>query len=150
MLTGKRNLHWIKMFKEEFKNIRETKKDLRKFGLTVGGVLLLIGVLLFYFEKSSAPYFGIIGGALFITGMIIPQILKPFNKIWMGLAIVLGFFMSRLILTILFYLILTPITLIAKLVGKKFMILKYDQSAKTYWEKRTHIQKKPLDYERQF
>ena len=138
------------MIKEEFRNIKETKKDLRKFGITVGGVLILIAVLLFYFDKSSAPYFGIVGAILFFTGFIIPQVLKPLNKIWMGLAIVLGFFMSRLILTILFYLILTPIAFIAKLVGKKFMFLKYDKSVKSYWEKRTHIQKNPLDYERQF
>jgi len=138
------------MLKEEFKNIRETKKDLRKFGLTVGGVLLIIAALLLYFEKSSAPYFGAIGGILFLAGILIPQILKPLNKIWMGLAIVLGFFMSRLILTILFYLVLTPIAFIAKIVGKKFLILKYDKSANTYWEKRTDIQKITVDYERQF
>ena len=138
------------MLKEEFKNIRETKKDLRKFGLTVGGVLLIIAALLLYFEKSSAPYFGAIGGILFLAGIIIPQILKPLNKIWMGLAVVLGFFMSRLILTILFYLVLTPIAFIAKIVGKKFLILKYDKSANTYWEKRTDIQKITVDYERQF
>ncbi len=138
------------MLKEEFKNIQETKKDLRKFGLTVGGVLLLIAALLLYFEKPSAPYFGVIGGILFLAGVLIPQVLKLLNKIWMGLAIVLGFFMSRLILTILFYLILTPIAFIAKIVGKKFLILKYDKSANTYWEKRTHIQKITVDYERQF
>ena len=138
------------MFKEEFNSIKETKKDLRKFGITVGGVLILIAALLFYFDKFSAPYFGVIGAILFLTGIVIPQVLKPLNKIWMGLAIVLGFFMSRLILAILFYLILTPIAFIAKLVGKKFMFLKYDKSVKTYWEKRTHIQKNPLDYERQF
>jgi len=138
------------MLKEEFKNIQETKKDLRKFGLTVGGVLLLIAALLLYFEKHSVPYFGVIGGILFVAGLLIPQVLKPLNKIWMGLAIVLGFFMSRLILTILFYLILTPIAFIAKIVGKKFLILKYDKSANTYWEKRTHIQKITVDYERQF
>jgi hypothetical protein len=138
------------MLKEEFKNIKETKRDLRKFGVTIGGVLLIIAVFLFYFEKSSAIYFAIIGLLLFISGLTFPQILKPLNKIWMGLAVVLGFFMSRLILTILFYIALTPISLIAKLVGKKFMILKYDKSAKTYWEKRTIIQKKQIDYERQF
>jgi len=138
------------MLKEEFKNIQETKKDLRKFGLTVGGVLLLIAALLLYFEKPSAPYFGVIGGILFLAGILIPQILKPLNKIWMGLAVVLGFFMSRLILTILFYLVLTPIAFIAKIVGKKFLILKYDKSANTYWEKRTDIQKITVDYERQF
>ena len=138
------------MLKAEFKNIKETKKDLRKFGLTVGGVLLIISVLLFYFEKTSAIYFATIGGLLFVSGIAIPKILKPLNKIWMGLAIVLGFFMSRLILTVLFYIALTPISLVAKLVGKQFMILKYDKSAKTYWEKRKIIQKKQIDYERQF
>jgi len=138
------------MLKEDFKNIRETKKDLRKFGLTVGGVLLIISALLFFFEKSSAIYFVISGGLLFVSGIAVPIILKQLNKIWMGLAIVLGFFMSRIILTILFYIVLTPISLIAKLVSKQFMTLKYDRSAKTYWEKRNIIQKKQIDYERQF
>ncbi len=138
------------MLKEEFKNIKETKKDLRKFGLTVGGVLIVTSALLFYFEKSSAIYFAIIGGLLFVFGIAIPIILKPLNKIWMGLAIVLGFFMSRVILIVLFYIALTPISLVAKLVGKQFMILKHDKSAKTYWEKRKIIQKKQIDYERQF
>lgn len=138
------------MIKEEFKNIKETKKDLRKFGLTVGCVLLIISVLLFYFEKPSAIYFAIVGGVLFLSGIIIPEFLKPLNKFWMGLAIVLGFVMSRIILLVLFYFALTPISLIAKLVGKKFMIMKYDKSVKTYWEKRTIIHKKQIDYERQF
>ena len=138
------------MFREEFQNIKESKKDLRKFGLMVGGVLLLIAALLFYFEKPSAIYFLIIGGFLLLAGFIVPQILKPINKIWMGLAIVLGFFMSRLILLVLFYLALTPISIIAKLVRKKFIILKCDKSANTYWEKRIINQKKQIDYERQF
>ena len=138
------------MLNEEFKHIKESKKDLRKFGLTVGGVLLLIAALLFYFEKPSAIYFAVIGGVLFVSGLTVPQILKPINKVWMGLAIVLGFIMSRVILTIFFYLILTPVSLLAKLFRKKFMELKYDNSTKTYWERRSIIQKKPIDYERQF
>ena len=138
------------MLKEEFKNINETKKDLRKLGITVGSVLAAIAVLLFYFEKPSAIYFAVIGGLLILFGTLFPQLLKPLNRIWMSLAIVLGYFMSRVILTILFYLVLTPIALLAKLVGKKFMILKYDKSVKTYWEKRSIIHKKQIDYERQF
>jgi hypothetical protein len=138
------------MLKEEFKQISETKRDLRKFGLTVGGVLLLIGLVLFYFEKPSAIYFAVIGGFLILFGVLLPNILKPLNRIWMGLSIILGFFMSRVILTILFYLVLTPIGILAKLVGKKFMMLKFDKSKETYWEKRTIVHKKPIDYERQF
>ena len=123
---------------------------MRKFGLTVGGVLVIIAVFLFYFEKPAAIYFAIIGAILILTGLIYPTILKPLNKVWMGLAIVLGFIMSRVILTIFFYIILTPISLLAKIFRKKFMVLKYDKSAKTYWEKRSIIHKKPIDYERQF
>ncbi|GIK61590.1 MAG: hypothetical protein HND39_08310 [Ignavibacteriota bacterium] len=138
------------MFKEEFGNIKETKKDLRKFGLTVGSVIAVIGIVLFYFEKSSAVYFAVIGGILIFLGVVFPRLLKQLNKFWMGLAIVLGFIMTRIILTTLFYLVITPIGFIAKIFGKKFMILKYDTSAETYWEKRSIIQKKPIDYERQF
>ena len=138
------------MLKEEFKNIKETKKDLRKFGLTVGIVLAAIGTLLFYFEKSSAIYFTVIGGLLILFGILLPQLLKPINKVWMELAIVLGFIMTRVILTTLFYLVITPIGFLAKIFGKKFMLLKYDKSAKTYWEKRSIIPKKQIDYERQF
>lgn len=138
------------MLKEEFKNIKEQKKDLRQFGLTVGGALLIIGAVLYYFEKSSALYFMLIGALLVLIAVIYPNILKPLNKVWMGLAIVLGFVMSRVILTVLFYLVLTPIGLLAKMFGKKFMDLKYDESAETYWEKRTIKEKNHLDYERQF
>jgi len=138
------------MIKEEFKHIKETKKDLRKFGVSVGIVLAGIGILLFYFEKPSAIYLTVIGGLLILLGILLPQLLKPLNKIWMGLAIVLGFIMTRLILTTLFYLVITPIGFLAKIFGKKFMNLKYDRSAKTYWEKRSIIHKKQIDYERQF
>jgi hypothetical protein len=138
------------MLKEEFKHIKETKKDLRKFGLTVGIVLGVIGTLLFYFEKPSAIYFTIIGGLLILLGILFTQLLKPFNKLWMSLAIILGFIMTRVILTTLFYLVIIPIGFLAKIFGKKFMDLKYDRSAKTYWEKRSNIQKKQIDYERQF
>jgi hypothetical protein len=138
------------MLKEEFKNIKEKKKDLRQFGLTIGSVLLIIGAFLYYFEKSSPFYFIIIGGALLLLAIVYPNVLKPLNKVWMGLAIVLGFVMSRIILTVLFYLVLTPIGLLAKIFGKKFMNLKYDESAETYWEKRTIKEKNHLDYERQF
>jgi hypothetical protein len=138
------------MLKEEFSQIKETKKDLRKFGLTVGIVLMAIGVLLFYFERPSGFYFIFIGVFLALLGILYPEWLKPLNKMWMSLAIILGFIMTRVILTIFYYLIITAIGFLAKIFRRKFMILKYDKSATTYWEKRTVVQKKQIDYERQF
>lgn len=138
------------MLKEEIKNIKETKKDLRKFGLTVGSVLFIIAILLFLFDKPSYIYFGIISGILLILGFIFPNILKPANKVWMTLALILGWFMSRVILIILFYLVVTPIGFIAKIFNKRFLSLKIDKSTSTYWEKRKHGISSITDYERQF
>jgi hypothetical protein len=138
------------MLLEEIKHIKESKKDLRKFGLSVGTVLLIISGLFYYFDKPAFIYFALIGAYLFLVGLFFPSTLKPLNKIWMALAIILGFISSRIILTVLFYIVLTPIGLIAKLTGKKFLVLKYDHSAVTYWEKSSQIHKKKVDYERQF
>lgn len=138
------------MLKEEIKHIRESKKDLRKFGLTVGTALLVISVALFLLDKSSYLYFGIAGGTLILPGLIFPVILKPVNKAWMTLALLLGWFMSRVILSVLFYLVLAPIGIIAKLFGKRFINLKIDKQAATYWEKREKRSPEKLEYERQF
>ncbi len=138
------------MLKEELKNIKESKKDLRKFGLTVGTVLLLVAVTLFLLYKSSYVYFAVIGGFLILFGIFFPKILKPLNKSWMTLALILGWFMSRVILIILFYFVLTPIGFVAKIFGKKFLNLKINNEAITYWEKREEQHSSKIEYERQF
>lgn len=138
------------MLIEEIKHIKESKKDLKKFGLTVGIALLVVTLVLFLFDKSSYVYFGIIGGALILTGLMLPALLKPINKIWMTLALVLGWFSSRVILTILFYLVLTPIGFIAKIFRKRFLNLKIENGAKSYWEKREIKSPELTEYERQF
>jgi hypothetical protein len=68
----------------------------------------------------------------------------------MMLALLMGFVISRVILTMLYYLVLTPIGLVAKIVGKKFIPLGFDKSATTYWEKRENTAKQQIDYDRQF
>jgi hypothetical protein len=140
----------IKTIISEIKEIKSTKKDLRNFGLVVGGVLVAIGAFLYWKDRPAHPYFLIIGGALVLTGLLLPALLKPFQKVWMGFAVVMGFFMTRVILTILFFLVLTPLAIIAKLVGKRFLELKPDKTKMSYWNIR---ETKPLDkkeYERQF
>jgi hypothetical protein len=138
------------MFKEEIKNIKEDKTTLRKFGLTVGTVLLLIGIVLYLTGKSSSVVFGGAGVLLILFGLILSNILKPLNKIWMTLAVILGWFMSRLILFILFYIVITPIGFFLKIAGKDFLNLRTDKNSDSYWEKREKRVKEKIDYERQF
>ena len=138
------------MLKEEIKNIKESRRDLRRFGLTVGIVLVLIGIVLFILEKPASYYIGGIGFTLILSGVFFPNILKPVNKVWMTFALILGWFMSRVILIILFYLVLTPIGLIAKLSGKHFLDLKIDKERTSYWVKRKKTSSTKIDLERQF
>jgi hypothetical protein len=138
------------MLIEEIKNIKETKKDLKNFGITVGTILILIAGLLFWKQKESFLYFGILGALLISAGLIKPVFLKPLNKAWMTLAILMGWVMTRVILTILFYLVLTPTAFIAKLFRKNFLELKIDKSRSTYWIKREKRNFTHDDYEKQF
>ena len=69
---------------------------------------------------------------------------------WMSVAFVLGFVMAHVILAVLFYLVITPIGLLAKLAGKDFLSLKLDRAAKSYWIPREKKPKSAADYERQF
>jgi multisubunit Na+/H+ antiporter MnhG subunit len=138
------------MIREELKLIKEDKRSLRKFGTTVGTVLLLIGVVLYLLNKPSFVYFGGIGLLLTLFGIALPNLLRPINKVWMTLAIVLGWFMSRVILIILFYLIITPIGFLLKLFGRGLLNLELDNSFSSYWEDREKRVSEKIDYERQF
>ena len=138
------------MLLEEINNIKESKKDLKKFGLTIGIVLLILSTFLFYKEKKSAIYFGDIGVVFLVLALLAPMILKPLNKIWMSFSIILGWIMTRVILTVLFYLAITPIGLLIKLFRKDFLELKIDKSKSTYWQKREKKKFNPIDFDRQF
>ena len=138
------------MILQEFKNIKESKKDLRKFGLTIGIVLLIITSLLFYFGRTNYYIWGILAAVFILAGLLAPMLLKPFNKIWMGFSIILGFITSRIILIVLFYLIITPIALVFRLTGKDPLDLKFSKKANSYWIKRDKTLISKIDFERQF
>jgi len=138
------------MLKEEIKYIDKSDEAVKKTGITVGVVLILISLLLCYLGKTSFVYFSIAGGLFVIFSFVAIPVLRLFHKLWMTLALLMGFVMSRVILTFLFYLVLTPVSLIARIVGKKFMPIGFDKKATTYWEKRTVSARQQIDYERQF
>ena len=138
------------MIIDEIKNIPSDKLTLKKFGITIGIVLILLAVFLLYYNNSSYVIWGSLGILFILTGFVFPIVLKPLQKFWMTLAIILGFVMTRVILSILFYLILTPIGFAAKLFGKKFLDLKFEKSKQTYWNYRKISQYEKIDTERQF
>ena len=138
------------MLLEEIKNIKSEKRDLRNFGITFGVVLGILAGALWWKEKDTYSIFTILSLVFFFFGFVLPTLLKPLQKAWMALAVVLGFFMTKVILSILFYLVFTFIGLGGRLFGKQFLDLNIDDSKKSYW---VYKQKKLFNntnYERQF
>ena len=134
---------------EEIKNIKSEKNDIRKFGLIIGAVLIAIVMLLIWKEKQSYDILMIFGVVLCVTSLILPVILKPFYFVWMTFAVILGWIMTRVILSLVFYGIITPIRLFSRLVGKEFLNLKLNKKENTYWKYRNN-DRLITDYEKQY
>jgi len=135
---------------EEIKNIKSEKSDLRNFGFIIGIVLLIISGFLFWKEKEEYQIFVAIGSTLFLTAIARPRTLKPVYWVWMVFALILGWFMTRLILSLLFYVVFTSIGLTLRFFGKQFLELRWDKSKESYWNYRTNEHLKNENYEKQF
>jgi hypothetical protein len=109
------------------------KKELRNFGLIVGGIFVLIGVWPVIFRGGSPRVWALAAGSLLIlSGLVYPRSLTQVHRAWMAAGHVLGWVNTRIILGIFFYLILTPFGLAMRLFGKDFMRLKPAPNADTY------------------
>jgi hypothetical protein len=138
------------MILDEIKKIESGPKKLREFGFVVGGVLCALGILFYWRGRENFLYFLAPGIALVVTGAIIPSILKPVQKAWMTLAILMGWVMTRVFLSVLFYLAITPVGLILRLMGKDLLDEKPDPKQQSYWKIRSQASRVPSDYEKQF
>ena len=135
---------------EEINNINSQKKELVKFGITIGIILILIAILLFLNGNTSYSLLFMFGVILILLGITIPKLLKPLYLIWMAFANLLGWIMTRVILTVLFFLILSPIALIARLFRNDFLNLKNNESITSYWNDRNDERRIKEMYEQQF
>lgn len=135
---------------DDIKKIKSGKKELRDFGFTVGGVLFLLGGVMLWRHKSAGPYLLGAGAILAVLGLAAPAILKPLQKFWMALSVVIGSVMSRVILSIVFYGVVTPIGLIMRVTGKDILDQRIDKSKDSYWKDVSGEIKTKESYEKQF
>ena len=145
-------MSWIENtnIRKDIKQLKTGPRDLRKFGLLVGGVLAALGILYLLRHKARYPWFLIPGVVLLAFGVVLPRALKYVYIAWMTLTIMLGFVMARVILTLFFFLVITPLSLVARLFGKDFLKLKLDRQVATYWIRREQKLRTQANYEQQF
>lgn len=135
---------------DEIKTLRCGAKELKQFGVTMGAVSVVIAGFLFWRGGAAAPGVAILALFFVVGGLVYRPILKPIYLVWMSLAILLGWVMTRILLCIIFYVVLTPISLLARLVGKPLLDRRPTAPMTSYWNRRASTPFKKSTCERQF
>ena len=137
---------------EDFHSISSTEKDIQSFSLVVGGAVVLLGGIAFYMTRSpTARYMFIAGGVIMLLGVCAPGILRPLQRAWMMGAVLLGWVMTRVILGVLFFAVLTPIGLFMRIFGMPLMEDGgWEPKPVSYWKPRERGVTSRERYEQQF
>jgi hypothetical protein len=122
----------------------------RSFGLTfaaVGAILALWPLL-----SAEPPHWWLLAAslALFAVSLAMARILRPLNRIWERIGLLLHHIVSPIILAIVYFLVLTPLGLAIRLAGRDALRLRRDTSASTYWISRQPPGPAPKSMSRQF
>jgi Saxitoxin biosynthesis operon protein SxtJ len=113
---------------------RESNSN-RKCGLTVGFALIFIG-------GAKCAFSGVdVGGSLWLSAgatlvalaVLMPPLLRPLTKLWMGLASLLHRMASPVILRIIYWGVITPTGLLVRLLGRDPLRLRRDPTVPSYW-----------------
>jgi Saxitoxin biosynthesis operon protein SxtJ len=114
-------------------NHKTDTKELRNFGLLVGGVFGVIGLWPMLLRGEPLRLWAItIGGLLILLGSVVPTWLAPIHRGWMWVGHVLGWINTRILLGIIFYGLVTPIGIVFRLLGKDTMRQTFSDTSSTY------------------
>ncbi|MCP4216858.1 MAG: hypothetical protein GY765_19560 [bacterium] len=109
------------------------KEEWRKFGIALAVILGIVAAIIYFKGNSLYPHFGAAAGIILVAALVVPIVLKPVFIGFSYLGHVMGWIMTRLILGILYYLVMTPIRLVSLIFGKQFLDLKINKKKKSYW-----------------
>ena len=107
----------------------------RSFGIVFFIVFLIIAIYPLINNGDLRIWSLTISIIFFILGLINSRLLTPLNKLWFRFGILLGKFISPIIMGVIFFVVVTPIGFLLRIFGKDVLNLKYDNS-KSYWIKK--------------
>lgn len=109
------------------------KKELRNFGLIIGGVFFLIGIWPLIRHGDGMRLWAVVLGAILVPlGLVAPTILVPLFKVWMKIGHVMGLVNTRIILGILYFGLITPMGVVMRMFGWDSMRRTLSRDAASY------------------
>jgi len=112
------------------------KSSNKSFGILFFVVFLGLGLWPLTNDNSPNIYLIIISIIFLILGLLNSKLLSPLNSFWIKFGELLGKMIAPVVMVIIYFLILTPISLMVRLFGKDLLGLKFSKQLKTYWIKR--------------
>lgn len=112
---------------------RKTGAELRKFGWVMATALAALTALAWWHGAGWWAWAAGIGALFLAVGTVLPRALGPVERLWMRIAGALAVVMTTLVLTLTYYLVITPIGLLMRLLGMDQLGLRLDRDADSYW-----------------
>ena len=113
--------------------MKNKKSNNRSFGILFFIVFLILG--LYPTLKGNSPniYFILISIPFIILGLINSKILTPLNNAWIKVGEILGMIIAPIVMAIIYFFILTPISIVVRIFGKDLLSIKFNKQVNTYW-----------------
>jgi len=111
-------------------------REWRKFGLLFLGVFVLLAAYLLWKGHGTWWISAVVAAAFGGTGLVAPSLLRWPHYGWMKFAGLLGWVNTRVLLTLFFFLVLTPVGLVMRLFGRDPLARRFAKGSGSYWEKR--------------
>ena len=108
----------------------------KSFGLLFFVVFLIIGLWPLKNGENLNFYFITVSIIFLILGLINSKLLSPLNKSWIKLGEILGIIIAPIVMALVYFVILTPVSFIVRIFGKDLLSLKLLKDKETYWIKR--------------
>jgi len=108
----------------------------RTFGCTVGSILILIGATKAFVAGAAHPIACLAfaaGAVLLLLGIVAPSRLSVLNRLWLKVGTAIAKVVNPIVLALLFFLVITPMAIVMRMVGKRPLRLAPDRAASSYW-----------------
>jgi len=105
----------------------------RAFGVVFAVVFALVSLWPLLDGLPIRLWALVVSGAFLLAALLKPRILSPLNRLWFRFGLVLHKIVNPLVMGLLFFLTVTPIALIMRLVGKDPLRRNFDSEATSYW-----------------
>jgi hypothetical protein len=107
--------------------------ELRKFGLALGAGLSVLGSILLWREKSAAPWILGVAATLLLLALLRPQVLEPLEKVFARVARLVTAALTYLVLTFTFFVLITPMGLVMRLLRRDPLAMKPAPDKTSFW-----------------